>query len=118
MNRAIRIPQYSDMKPFTAPDGVEVVRINRATNLPADESCPSDSIPIAFLAGTVPQGTCSHMGEGPEQLGDQLFHPGDAKSSEPNAPAEASPPSSDSPPHRNAFQKLFGLGKDKDKQPQ
>jgi len=98
MNRAIRIPQYSDMKPFTAPDGVETLRIDRATDLPADESCPSDSFSAAFLAGTAPQGTCSHMsGSDPEALGQQLS--GD---------------------HRNIFQKMFGLGKDKqpDQQPQ
>ena len=40
MNRAIRIPQYSDMKPFTPPDGVEVLRIDRATNLIADKHLP------------------------------------------------------------------------------
>ena len=98
MNRAIRIPQYSDMKPFTAPDGVETLRIDRATGLPADESCPSDSVSAAFLAGTAPQGTCSHMsGSDAESLGQQLS--GD---------------------HRNIFQKIFGLGKDKqpDQQPQ
>jgi penicillin-binding protein 1B len=98
MNRAIRIPQYSDMKPFVAPDGVETLRIDKASDLPVDESCPSDSFSAAFLAGTAPQGTCSHMsGSDPESLGQQLS--GD---------------------HRNLFQKLFGLGKDKqpEQQPQ
>jgi len=91
MNRAIRIPQYSDMKPFVAPDGVETLRIDKASDLPVDESCPSDSFSAAFLAGTAPQGTCSHMsGSDTESLGQQL-----------------------SGEHRNIFQKIFGLGKDK-----
>jgi len=73
MNRAIKIPQYSDMKPFTPPEGVEVLRIDRATDLVADEACPSDSISLAFLVGTAPNGTCSHMNEAPETLGSRIF---------------------------------------------
>jgi penicillin-binding protein 1B len=113
MNRAIKLPQYSDMKPFAAPDGVQVLRIDRATNLPADPACPSDGFSVAFLVGTVPQGTCSHMGEDSQTLANRLFNP-DAvpnDSSNPNNPDEATK-------HRNFFQKMFGLGKDKDKQQQ
>jgi penicillin-binding protein 1B len=73
MNRAIRIPQYSDMKQFTAPSGVEVLSVNRASGLIADESCPSDSFTAAFLNGTAPNGTCSHMGEDSQTLGSRLF---------------------------------------------
>jgi len=73
MNRAIRIPQYSDMKQFTAPSGVEVLSVNRASGLIADESCPSDSFTAAFLNGTAPNGTCSHMGEDSQSLGSRLF---------------------------------------------
>ena len=60
MNRAIQLPQYSDMHDFTKPDGVTNVRIDRATNLPADSSCPADYT-VAFLDGTIPNGTCSQM---------------------------------------------------------
>ncbi|HZL28801.1 MAG TPA: transglycosylase domain-containing protein, partial [Acidobacteriaceae bacterium] len=63
MNRAIKLPQYSDMTSFRVPDGVEVLRIDRATSLPADDTCPSDTFSAAFLDGTAPQGTCSHMGQ-------------------------------------------------------
>jgi len=73
MNRAIRIPQYSDMKSFTAPAGVEVLRIDRATDLVADATCPSDSISLAFLVGTAPNGSCSHMNEDPQSLGSRIF---------------------------------------------
>jgi len=113
MNRAIRIPQYSDMKPFVAPDGVETLRIDRATDLPADETCPSDSFSAAFLVGTAPQGTCSHMGIDSQSLGQKLMPDGTVQSTDPNAP-----PGTPAPPHRNVFQKLFGLGKDKDTQQQ
>jgi len=113
MNRAIKLPQYSDMKSFTAPDGVQVLRIDRATDLPADASCPSDGFTVAFLVGTAPQGTCSHMGEDSQTLANKLFNP-DAvpdNSGNPNNP-------DDPTKHRNFFQKMFGLGKDKDKQQQ
>lgn len=106
MNRAIKLPQYSDMKPFTPPDGVEVLRIDRATDLPADASCPSDTFTVAFLAGTAPQGTCSQMGEDSQTLGNKLFNP-----QSPDQPDDATK-------HRNIFQKMFGLGKDKQTQQQ
>ena len=107
MNRAIRLPQYSDMKPFNAPDGVQVMRIDRASNLPADDSCPSDTMSVAFLVGTAPQGTCSRMGEDTQSLGQKLFG-GDDEGTNPDG----------SPKHRNFFQKMFGLGKNKDDQQQ
>ena len=145
MNRAIRLPQYSDMKAFTPPDGVEVLRINRATNMPIDESCSSDSFPAAFLIGTTPQGTCSRMGEDTQSLGGRLLGNGISNPNEPNGIAipispnnttvphspnsaavptnpnsTAAPTNPNNPaePHRNAFQKLFGLGKNKQQQPQ
>jgi len=111
MNRAIKLPQYSDMKPFVAPDGVETLRIDRATSLPADETCPSDTVAAAFLIGTAPQGTCSHMGMDSQSLGQKLMPDGTVQSTDPNAP-----PGANGQPHRNVFQKLFGLGKDKDQQ--
>jgi len=116
MNRAIRIPQYSDMKPFVAPDGVEVLRIDKATSLPVDESCPGNSFNAAFLNGTAPQGTCSHMGTDTQTLGQQLMPDGTPRPYDPNAPAP--PPGDPNAPHRNLFQKMFGLGKDKDKDQQ
>jgi len=91
MKRAQKMPQYSDMKAFTQPDGVQTLRVDRATGLISDSSCPSDSFTAAFLNGTAPQSTCSHMGTDTQTLGSQLS--GDD--------------------HRNAFQKFFGIGKDK-----
>jgi len=113
MNRAIRLPQYSDMKAFTAPDGVETLRIDRSTGLVADESCPNDSFPVAFLNGTAPQTSCSHMGEDPQTLGSRIFGPNGPKPSDPNAPP--ADPQQDEEKHRNLLQKLLGTGKDKPK---
>ena len=77
MNRAIRLPQYSDMKPFLPPpDGIQVIGVDRASNLPADDSCRSDTYSAAFLAGTVPQATCTHMGMDVQTLGNQLYGSG------------------------------------------
>jgi penicillin-binding protein 1B len=122
MNRAIKLPQYSDMKPFTAPDGVEVLRIDRATDLPADATCPSDGFTAAFLVGTAPQGTCSRMGEDSQSLLDKLFHPQPVPNlgspGNPNNPANPNNPQDDGTKHRNFFQKMFGIGKDKQQQQQ
>jgi penicillin-binding protein 1B len=62
MKRAILLPQYSDTRDFTPPDGVEVVNIDKVSNLVSDETCP-DALPEAFLAGTAPIETCDHPAE-------------------------------------------------------
>jgi penicillin-binding protein 1B len=59
MKRAVKLPQYSDTHEFTPPDGVEVLKIDRATNLLSDDACP-DSYQAAFLMGTGPTDTCDH----------------------------------------------------------
>ncbi len=59
MKRAVALPQYSDTRDFTPPDGVTLVSLDRASNLPADASCPDD-YDAAFLNGTVPIETCDH----------------------------------------------------------
>ncbi|MBW4040079.1 MAG: PBP1A family penicillin-binding protein [Acidobacteria bacterium] len=138
MNRAIKIPQYSDMKALgPAPDGIEVLQVNQPTSLLADDTCPTDNIPIAFLVGTGPQTTCSHMGENTQSLGSRIFSFFTGKGANPPAPApnvpqtpapsnqpsqitqpgQQQPQAAPAPPpptkHRNIFQKLFGGGKDK-----
>jgi penicillin-binding protein 1B len=142
MNRAIKLPQYSDMTAFTAPSGVSVIRLDKTTNLPADASCPND-YSAAFLDGTAPQGTCSHMGENSQSFIQKLFG-GGSSHSEPTAPtAPAKPPSSPrpvitppsavpamppsprptvvespKPKKRGFFRRLFGGGGGDDKQQQ
>jgi penicillin-binding protein 1B len=72
MNRAIKLPQYSDTKPFATPDGVTNYRIDFNSGLLADGSCPH-SFTAAFLDGTAPQSTCSRMGESPQTLVQDLY---------------------------------------------
>ena len=62
MKKAVQLPQYSDTNEFTPPEGVEIVSIDKASNLLSDASCP-DSFEAAFLAGTAPTETCDHPAE-------------------------------------------------------
>ena len=63
MKQAVQLPQYSDTTEFKAPDGVELVTLDKATNLLADGSCPDDYT-SAFLDGTAPTDSCDHKGLG------------------------------------------------------
>jgi penicillin-binding protein 1B len=140
MKRAIQLPQYSDVKPFTPPDGVTTARIDKTSNLLADSSCSNNSFYAAFLDGTAPVNTCSQMGENPQNFIQKIFGLGGNKSPTPEAttpPAATSAPivrqAPNTPPDGNApettqqpeqkkkkniFQKLFGGGGEKNKQPQ
>ncbi|GAA3747640.1 transglycosylase domain-containing protein [Terriglobus aquaticus] len=122
MNRAARLPQYSDMQSFTAPDGITSVKLDKVTNLLADETCPNDYV-AAFLEGTQPQSTCSRMGGNTNNLGDLLgsFDGAGGGTRAPDGAPSPNPPNSlpDGTPgepqdrkHRNFFQKLFGGGGD------
>jgi penicillin-binding protein 1B len=57
MKKAVLLPQYSDTNGFSAPDGVEIVRIDKESNLLSDDTCP-DGFDAAFLAGTAPTMPC------------------------------------------------------------
>jgi penicillin-binding protein 1B len=59
MKKAVQLPQYSDTHNFSAPDGVNIVSLDKVSNLLADASCPDD-YNAAFLAGTEPLETCDH----------------------------------------------------------
>jgi len=59
MRDAVQLPQYSDTKDFVPPQGVQVVDLDRLTNLLADAACPDD-YSAAFLDGTAPTDTCDH----------------------------------------------------------
>jgi penicillin-binding protein 1B len=41
MKRAIQLPQYSDVKPFTAPEGVTTAHIDKTSHLPKQQSLRS-----------------------------------------------------------------------------
>ena len=144
MKRAIQLPQYSDVKPFTAPEGVTIAHIDKTSDLLVDSTCPSNSFYVAFLDGTAPVNTCSQMGENPQNFIQKIFGIGGNKPATPDAthPATTQPPATsapivrqppNTPPDGNApdttqqpppakkknfLQKLFGGGKDKQQQPQ
>ncbi|MGA2168979.1 MAG: PBP1A family penicillin-binding protein [Terracidiphilus sp.] len=59
MKKAVLLPQYSDTHDFNPPEGVQVVKIDKVSNLLSDESCP-DAYDAAFLDGTAPMATCDH----------------------------------------------------------
>jgi penicillin-binding protein 1B len=141
MKRAIQLPQYSDVKPFTAPEGVTTAHIDKTSNLLVDSTCPSNSFYVAFLDGTAPVNTCSQMGENPQNFIQKIFGIGGSKPAAPDAsrPATTPPPATGAPivrqppntppdgnapdttqqpappKKRNFLQKIFGGGKDKDK---
>ena len=72
MKHAVQLPQYSDTRPFAAPDGVSTVRLDRVTNLLADPSCPTD-YDIAFLDGTAPTQTCDQAAGDQRNVFQKLF---------------------------------------------
>jgi penicillin-binding protein 1B len=59
MKQAVQLPQYSDTREFTPPEGVQVEQIDRVSNLLSDAACP-ESYNAAFLNGTGPTDTCDH----------------------------------------------------------
>jgi penicillin-binding protein 1B len=57
MKKAVKLPQYSDVKAFPQPAGVVEVQLDKTTNLLATPSCP-ETYTAAFIAGTEPNQTC------------------------------------------------------------
>ena len=90
MQRASKL-QYSDMKGFPTPSGIQVIKIDKNSWLPSDDTCPVGYY-IAFLDGTAPTGTCSHMGESPQTLMQGLFSNGAPTPSGSQPPAQPPPP--------------------------
>jgi len=124
MNRAIRLPQYSDMVAFTKPAGITTVRLDKVTNLPANETCPNDYT-AAFLTGTEPIGSCSTMSDSGQSIVDRMLTgnvpsaPPPEFTPQPNADGSAPQTTTTNPPEkkRNIFKRLFGIGGDKQPQP-
>ena len=50
MKKAVQLPQYSDTNEFSPPEGVEIVKIDKASNLLSDEAART-SYDAAFLDG-------------------------------------------------------------------
>jgi penicillin-binding protein 1B len=75
MKRAVKLPQYSDTHSFSPPDGVEVVKIDKVSNLLSDDTCP-DAFDAAFLAGTAPLETCDHPSADKRNIFQKIFGTG------------------------------------------
>ena len=73
MKRAVALPQYSDVHDFNMPEGVQMVSIDKATDLPADDGCTGPTYNAAFLDGTVPQETCSHPAQDKRNFLQKIF---------------------------------------------
>ena len=86
MKRAVALPQYSDAHEFPIPAGVTLARIDKATNLLADESCPDDYT-AAFLDGTQPLNTCDAPGNDQRNVFQKIFGIG----REPQSPTQQQP---------------------------
>jgi penicillin-binding protein 1B len=59
MKQAVQLPQYSDTNEFVPPQGVQLVTIDKNSNLLANGTCPDDYT-AAFLDGTAPTDSCDH----------------------------------------------------------
>jgi len=57
MKRAVNLPEYSDVRPFTPSQGVVQLVLDKATNQIATPACPDD-YSTAFIEGTQPTQTC------------------------------------------------------------
>ena len=57
----VALPQYADVRPFSQPEGVVDVQLDKMTNRLATPACPDDYT-IAFVAGTEPRDTCDQSG--------------------------------------------------------
>ncbi|ADW68193.1 transglycosylase domain-containing protein [Granulicella tundricola] len=121
MNRAIRLPQYSDVHEFTKPEGVTNIGIDRASGLPADSSCPA-AYTVAFLDSTIPAGSCSRMSDSHQSIVDLLngtttpVQPGQPEP-QPTSPANPNDPYAPPPPKKkNFFKRLFGAGNQQQQQ--
>jgi penicillin-binding protein 1B len=138
MKRAVQLPQYSDTRDFSIPQGVNLVKLDKNTNLLADPTCPEDYY-AAFLDGTAPTNTCSHpngdqrnffqklfgVGGSPQQplppsTAPTVLPPGQPQ--QPGNPGVQSAQNGDQekpkPKKRGFFSRLFGGGKKDDQQQQ
>lgn len=58
MKRAVKLPQYADVREFPQPSGVVQVQLDKVTNRLATPSCAQQTYTVAFIAGTEPKQTC------------------------------------------------------------
>jgi penicillin-binding protein 1B len=86
----MQLPQYSDTRQFAAPEGVSTVRLDKATNLIADDACPVDYDAI-FLDGTAPTQTCDQGAGDQRNLFQKIFGIGSQATVTPGLPVNGQP---------------------------
>ena len=109
MNRAMRLPQYSDVTDFTKPEGVTNILVDRASGMPADSSCPG-GYTVAFLDGTIPGGTCSRMGDSTQGIVDILTGTPTSQPDTSSEPQDSTDPAIPPTKKRNFLKRLFNPG--------
>jgi penicillin-binding protein 1B len=135
MKRAVKLPQYSNTKDFSAPSGVVTVQLDKVTNRLATPSCPED-YSVAFIAGTEPKETCDQAFGDHRGFFTKIFGLGSPSVAAPpattNGPVQAGPNGAPAQVSANGqpvqqqeqkakkkkgfFSRLFGKGEDADEQ--
>jgi penicillin-binding protein 1B len=72
MKRAIQLPAYRNVKPFTPPEGVVNLNLDKLTNRIATATCPDD-YSAAFILGTEPKETCDQTSADQRGFFSKLF---------------------------------------------
>src|SRR6202140_187916 len=93
MKKAVALPEYSDAKPFSQPQGVIDVQLDKITNRLATPSCPDDYT-IAFAAGTEPRENCDQGTGGVKGFFSRIFG-GSSEKALPPPVIGGTPPSTD-----------------------
>jgi penicillin-binding protein 1B len=129
MKRAIARPNYSDVKPFSAPSGVVQLSIDKATGQIATAACPDDYM-MSFIEGTQPTETCEQSTADHRNVFQKLFGMEPKPAPPPpvsnpkiipptSAPAAnvaqdtSQPPEAEKPKKKGFWGRLFGGGGDK-----
>ncbi len=122
MVRAQQLRRYRNMGTFDPPEGVTLVRLDKATNLPATSACPDD-YQAYFLSNTVPTGTCEHPEGQSRNFFQKMFGIGKDHALAPEPPpAEYSPdgtpiagqpdsPDAEKKPKKGFWHKIFKRNK-------
>lgn len=127
MKRAVALPNYSDVKPFSPPSGIVQLSIDKATGQIATPACPDDYM-MSFIEGTQPTQTCDQATADHRNVFQKLFGmepkpapplpvsnpkvlPGPPSSA--NVAQDSSQPANGEKPRKKGFWgKLFGGGGD------
>jgi penicillin-binding protein 1B len=110
MKRAAALPEYSDMRQFSQPQGVVDVELDKVTNRLATPKCPDDYV-AAFISGTEPRDTCDQQ-SGVSGFFSRLLGT-DKPITPPSPPANSQDSQNQDPkPKKGFFGKLAGVFKD------